>query len=97
MPILRRQAVLESAVIAFIVVNSTSSGLFSRDAEVHMPISKLSPFAVVSGPNRRGYAKKHSATVRCGVPESYKYELSFAVDAFDTLSGRRSAQDRPAK
>lgn len=97
MPILSRQAVLESAVNAFIVVNSTSSGQLSRDTEVHMPTCKPTRFAVVSGPNRRGYAKRHSATVRCGVPESYKYELSFAVDAFDTLPGRRSAQDRPAK
>lgn len=30
-------AVLESAVNAFIVVNSKSSGVFSRDTEVHMP------------------------------------------------------------
>lgn len=42
-------AVLESAVNAFIVVNSKSSGVFSRDTEVHMPTYKPTGFAVVSG------------------------------------------------
>ena len=40
---------LESAVNAFIVVNSKSSGVFSRDTEVHMPTYKPTGFAVVSG------------------------------------------------
>ncbi|MFQ7503693.1 MAG: LruC domain-containing protein [Alistipes finegoldii] len=39
----------ESAVNAFIVVNSKSSGVFSRDTEVHMPTYKPTGFAVVSG------------------------------------------------
>lgn len=43
------EAVLESALNAFIVVNQRSSGTFTRDREIHMPGYKPSQFAVVSG------------------------------------------------
>lgn len=43
------QAVRESALNAFIVVNQKSSGTFTRDKEIHMPGRKPTQFAVVSG------------------------------------------------
>lgn len=42
-------AVTESSVNAFIVVNQKSSGAFTRETEIHMPTYKPTQFAVVSG------------------------------------------------